>query len=621
MTLSKDHLMTRSKNHLGKMLALLFAVLSVIASDLPAIAVESAVADSASESSPSVPSEDEIPEVPWDYSPYRVLIWIASRDPSFNAAELSEQVSEYLDRDFHAIWRMDIQDAPPTIATAAFRSMNELSFDYIAASDPVIAVKKDHDDAIRIQSVLSLPQYIKNIPVTDGMRSNVLRRAEEAGKPTLGGNLSSLKTFSGDALALAESWKKPTTEAILVTRGQANMLDEPKAKILDLPISGLISSAVNQYDKIFVVRIRNRAEASDVSVVEMETLMQLFGKVMSVPFTSTQDLPNVIGHTVTSAFSPMLRIDEAGQKSATGMIRAANLIMDPESPANVPVGRVLQPMIRKDDRNGRPIGIGEIEWAYLIATEKDGANVKMDYYTGRPGGLQGRKNKRTHKMAMLMKPAFDSTQLRLHVKDRPDLPLIGYELYERTLKAKTMTFIGRTDWNGRLKVEKADNPMRLLYVKNGGAVLARLPLVPGLTETATADLVGDDLRLQAEAYVRGAQNAIVDLVAIRKLLGARIRLRLRKGQMKEAEELLLALREQPTNEELANDMDKKQAYFLDEIGNRNVGQRRKVDDMFKTTREMLGKQINPAMMRDLEGDFADAKANGGKLPPAKEDAK
>ena len=96
--------------------------------------------------------------------------------------------------------------------------------------------------------------------------------------------------------------------------------------------------------------------------------------------------------------------------------------------------------------------------------------------------------------------------------------------------------------------------MLLLYVKNGGAVLARLPLVPGLTETEVADLTGDDMRLQAEAYIRGVQNAIIDLVAIRKLLEARIRMRLTKGQMTEAEDLLRALRDQPTNEKLASDM-------------------------------------------------------------------
>ena len=139
-------------------------------------------------------------------------------------------------------------------------------------------------------------------------------------------------------------------------------------------------------------------------------------------------------------------------------------------------------------------------------------------------------------------------------------------------------------------------------------------MVPGLTTKEVADLAGDDMRLQAEAYVRGVQNAIIDLVAIRKLLAARIRLRLKKGQMEEAVGLLNALREQPNNEDLAKDMGTKQTGFLKEIDTRNANQRRKVDIMFKETREMLGKQINQTVIRELEADVARAKANGGKLP-------
>ena len=124
--------------------------------------------------------------------------------------------------------------------------------------------------------------------------------------------------------------------------------------------------------------------------------------------------------------------------------------------------------------------------------------------------------------------------------------MIGYELYEKNLETTDMTFIGRTDWNGRLWVEKTDQPLRLLYVKNGGAVLARLPFVPGLYPKVVADLSGDDIRLQAEAYIRGVQNSIVDLVAIRELFKARIRIRLERGEMDKAEDLLNALRDQPS---------------------------------------------------------------------------
>lgn len=565
--------------------------------------------------SPAVHAEPVVEkEQPWDYSPYRVLIWVASRDTRFSADSVRESVSLYLDRDFNSLWRTTIDDAPASVVTAAFRSMETLTFDRIAASDPVIALKRDHSDAVRIQTVRILPQYVKSVSVTRGLQADVIRRATAKGDATLGGSADVLTTFDGDAFALANSWHDPTTEAMLVTRGQAGTFEKPGAKILSLPITGLVADAVDRYDKIFVVRIDQQPDGATVSVAEMETLMRSFGAVSSAPFSSSFDLPSVIGHAVTEAFSPMLRIDDAGQKTATGMIRGGNLIMDPESPANIPVGSVLQPMIRKNDRNGKPIAIGRVVWAYLIANEKQGPNVMMDYYSGMAGGLQGRKNSRTFKMAKLLKPRNDQTLLRLHAKGRQDLPLIGYELYQRELKSKSMTFVGRTDWNGRLVIEKTEDPLRLLYVKNGGAVLARLPMVPGLTPMEVADLTGDDMRLQAEAYVRGVQNAIIDLVAIRKLLAARIRMRLRKGQMTEAQDLLNALREQPSNEALANDMGTKQTGFLKEIGTRNANQRRKVDLMFKETREMLGKQINPAVIRNLEADVARAKANGGVLP-------
>ncbi|MEL6105452.1 MAG: hypothetical protein AAFU85_05430 [Planctomycetota bacterium] len=571
------------------------------------------------------PADGIDPELPWDYMPYKVLVWIVSEDPQYNAETLREPVTEYLNRDFNAIWRTTVLDAPPAVATVAFRSMEDLSFEQLVASDPVIAVKKDHDDAVRIQSIKTLKPYVSSVGVTKGMREMVLRRAREQGDETMLGTADLMKAIDGDALALAETWADESTEAVVVTRGQAMRLEKidaknnskPNAKIIGLPISDLVFETLKLYDKVYIVRIREELGRGMVAAIELETLMQHFGAVIETPFQSGFDLPQTIGHSVTRAFSPMVRIDDAGHKNAVGLIRAGRLILDPESPADVRVGDALQPMLRKNDRVGAPISPpGAIDWACLITVEKTGPEIKMDYYSGRAGGLQGRKNRRTFRMGMRLKPRDESTELRLHVKGREDMPLIGYELYERELKSKSMTFVGRTNWDGRLDIERGERPMRLLYVKNGGAVLARLPLVPGLTESEVADLKGDDLRLQAEAYIRGVQNAIIDLVAVRKLLAARIRKRLRKGQTEEAEDLYKKLREQPTNEKLANEMGRRQAGFLQEIGTRNQTERKKIDKMFSKTREMLGKQINDAIIRELGADFDRARDNGGKLPPA-----
>jgi hypothetical protein len=191
--------------------------------------------------------------------------------------------------------------------------------------------------------------------------------------------------------------------------------------------------------------------------------------------------------------------------------------------------------------------------------------------------------------------------------------MIGYELYEKELYSKKMTFVGRTDWDGRMRVEPSEDRLRLLYVKNGGAVLARLPIVPGLHALDVADLSGDDTRLQAEAYIRGVQNAIIDLVAVRELFKARIRLRLERSEMPKAEALMVALRDQPSNEVLANDMGKKQTYFNNLLKS-SPNQRAKVDQMFSVTRDLLTTHINGKLVSDLEAELRAAAKNGGKAP-------
>ena len=62
---------------------------------------------------PSPEVTEELPaELPWDYSPYRVLVWIASDDPTVNVENVKPELLEFLDRDFSSIWRTTLLDAP-----------------------------------------------------------------------------------------------------------------------------------------------------------------------------------------------------------------------------------------------------------------------------------------------------------------------------------------------------------------------------------------------------------------------------------------------------------------------------------------------------------------------------
>lgn len=594
----------------------------------PAPANVAAAADDADEQTDLLAEIEERPEEPppFDFAPYRVLIWIASDDPKIDAKSLQVDLMKFLDRDFRSVWRTVVADAPAGVASIARRDLASITFASIAASDPVIALKRDHPDSVRVHFASDAGRFLDQIHGTQGRVQDILRRIEQDPEskttPAKFEWRNKLHPISGDAVDLLKLWKDKSTEAILVSRGMGDTLTDPEAKLIVPPLQGQVIEAIEQFDKIFIVRLQTRVAPATVDVVELDTLMQYFGGVAHYNMISPTNVAMSVGIAVRDAFSPVVRIDDAGKKNAKGLVRAAGLTLDPESPIHLRVGEVLVPLVRKDDRNGRPLTLGPLDFAYLYVTEELEHGVNMDFYSGRMTTLQGRKNNRTHRMAIRLKPRRDSTMLRLHAKGQVNEPLIGYELYGKELDSTEMTFVGRTDWNGQLNIDKIDRPLRLLYVKNGGAVLARLPIIPGHHETVVADLAGDDMRLQAEAYIRGVQNAIVDLVAIRELFKARINMRIKEGNIKEADELLETLRNEPSNEKIANDMGVKQTMFLKAIG-RNPNQQRKVDEMFSETRELLSKQINPRIINELELALIAAKQGVAALaaaetPPAED---
>ncbi|HBJ33476.1 MAG TPA: hypothetical protein DDZ51_01695 [Planctomycetaceae bacterium] len=536
------------------------------------------------------------PEIPWDFSPYRVQIWIASDDSRVTADQLSQPLAEYLDRDFAAIWRLSISDAPLSVRAAASRGLGKITYDSVTSADPVIALKRNHVDAPRIRFVSDVATYVKKCLATSGRIAEVTQRGKAVGNEGLSGVAKLLEAVEGDSLAVVEKWADPAVEAIITNRGMAKDLKDPPAKLISLPIDNLAAETIEASDKLFIVHVETERLPWTVSVVELDCLMRNFSVVHQRTVASPRLLVSVMGQTITEVFAPLIRIEDAGAKNAKGLVRAHGLITAEKSPASVAKDDFFVPMTRKNDRNGDPIQIGPLDWAFLHVKEVNGPKIEMDYHAGKAGGLQGRQNKRTFRTATRVRPFDGSTTVRLHVQRNPSAPLVGYEIYERGLSSTEMKFVGRTNWDGRIDIPKSDLAMRLLYVKNGGAVLARLPVVPGQSELEVADLFGDDQRLRAEAYIRGTQNSIVDLVAIRQLFAARIRMRLKAGQLQEAKDLLESLRNEPTYEKIAGDMGRK----LLQLKGRNSGEQSKIDRMFAQTREMLVKNISPTLIRELE---------------------
>lgn len=540
-----------------------------------------------------------VQEIPFDYDPYKVLVWWICDDPTMPVDAIDDDLARSLDRDFFALWRTTIQAAPPAVATLARRNLGELSYQSLVAADPVFAIHRDHPQTVRLRTFDNMIEFVKRID-TPQWRSNAILAEMKRGNPVAAEQLAPKLAAMTDPIA--EVWKRPATEAVLTSRGIADALDQPQAKVIEVPSVNLIADQIEQFDKIFIVRVSTDAPQSQVTVVEMDRLMRHFGAPTTESLGElTSSRIDVVASAIRDSFRPMVRIDEAGRKTATGLVRGGGLIVSDDSPGRINVGDILEPMLRKEDRNGKPFVVGPMDWSFLITQQADHRIVKMDFWSGRAGNLQGRKNNRTYRMGLRVKPRGRGSELKLHAKDNVDQALVGYEIYDKDLETEKTTFVGRTDWKGTLEIMPTDGPFRLLYVKNGGSILARLPIVPGLHRQDVANLVGDDDRLQAEAYINGIQNAIIDLVSVRELFKRRVQLRIERGEIDKAEELMIALRKQPTSRELNDAIGKRKVAFLDSI--KNPSQLKKVDNMFSTTQDLLGKFINPKFIQDLETEF------------------
>jgi hypothetical protein len=112
--------------------------------------------------------------------------------------------------------------------------------------------------------------------------------------------------------------------------------------------------------------------------------------------------------------------------------------------------------------------------------------------------------------------------------------LVGFAVYAYGPDSPETVLLGRTDRMGQITVPPGDDPLRILLVKNGTALVAKLPLVPGFLDQLEAVVPDDRTRLRVEAEITGIQEALVDFVAEREILMARAERRIEQGEIDEA---------------------------------------------------------------------------------------
>lgn len=422
-------------------------------------------------------------------------------------------------------------------------------------------------------------------------------------------------------------------------------------------------------DKLILLTLETTLREYIVVAREFDCRTRMYGSGVRRVVRQRAYLSHACFQAISDCFRAMTRLEEGAPKAAKVRVRAGGLVMEESSPCYVGIDDVLLPILRTNDRSGVLKTSEAIEWTYLIIQDRtDLSPYLMDcrVWSGKPNPVQGRVSSRKERYAIKVRPTGTTSVLRVEArvkKDETPYPMAGLEVYskmpieeppkkEEPPKAaqaapgeeagegevaspeeapaaategegETETpaeppaakpepnpnppqLVGVTDWRGMITVEPGKMKMRILYLKNGGQLLARLPVIPGLEGEVVAQVPDDGPRLQAEGFKKGLEGQLMDVEAQRQILHHRFKMRIEEGNIIEAEALYKEFQELPTRQDLQQQLLVQRNKELDPEPGRVV--RARIDGLYNNLAEALGEYLSTQLANEMLQELNRAKA-------------
>jgi hypothetical protein len=504
----------------------------------------------------------------WHYSPYQMRVWVALAP----AAELNEALERQI-----------------------LRTLVE-----------------------RAEAVALAPWTLTSEPAPGPMRGAMLAglewmTVEQLSPPPEKNDQPSSSSVPSTAALSAGASSTPSEAADLPLPGGADIPEIPASPAPPRPD---YTELLETHDKLTLVRVAPDRGGFLVEARELDCRTRQWSAVFTRRAPHAALIALEAFRAVEEAFRPVARIEQVKGNAVTVRLRAGGLVETPESPAHLPEGTVLLPVVRLNDRHGRPRenGIQIASWAYIVPKETIGAGrLSGELVAGVATPLGARSSSRMEKYGLAAPVRHEKTEVILRARplsrtDTEPPPLASYEVHERLPGAEELTFVARSDWRGLVEIEKTEHPIRVLYVKNGSRILSKFPVVPGLVPRVEVNVMNDDRRLEVEGFVSGLQSRIMDLIVAREVMALRIRNRIRDGKLDEAEELMKEFRLLPTRDQVQAELNREEARQRSLPTDRAT--KALIDKLFNETRGLITKHLEPTLAQTLERELVAARSGG-----------
>ncbi|MEJ5340707.1 MAG: hypothetical protein WHT09_03990 [Thermogutta sp.] len=353
-------------------------------------------------------------------------------------------------------------------------------------------------------------------------------------------------------------------------------------------------------DKVAVVAVRRSGLGWHILARDWDVRVERLGPLVEKTVPTWSDVPEAAAESVRQALVPVARIRLVEQQAVRLDLQGSLLMAErPTLP-----GRLFLTLARYEDRDGNARAVVPLPWTILQSPEgppaEDGS-VSCQVISGLKNPLSARRRGRVQLLAWAVTPQVRPVTISLKNRQAPQNPLVGYEVLAQPGGEGSPQVLGRTDFAGQVEVPAQAPPgWKLLWVRHGRRVLAKVPLVDGSNEFTELALPDDDPRLLAEGYLMSVQDQLVDLVTLRSVLIARLRARIANGDWDQAIRLRDQLLQLKSREIFSSELTQQQQRLLcpDPVGQKQI------DKMFEETRRLVNLYLNPREVEELVKEIA-----------------
>jgi hypothetical protein len=365
-------------------------------------------------------------------------------------------------------------------------------------------------------------------------------------------------------------------------------------------------------DKIVLLGVRWSAGGYELSAREFDVYVQRWGPVLRRDGRQQSALPEQLLDLLWRAVAPLAKV-EVDEKDPLRVVLTPRGVDLPQQIADhktIRAGDVMLPFVRRTDRNGAalPKGVQAVPWTFVeTASIQDDGRLVGRLHSGirRPLGV-GRRG-RIEQVAIALRGDPTATTLKLVSRSKSEEPLVGYEVHFQRPGSDESTLLGLTDKEGAIQVAPGDEPVQWLTIKNGGELLARLPLAPGAESEISVRVVEDDIRFQAQTRLAAMREELVDVIARRSILMARVRQKIEAGDFKLAQELLTSIDQLPGYSYFNQVLTRERR--LHRGADAKVQQR--IEQLISATESVLNQYLDVRPIRELQQEIRTEQSKSG----------